>query len=385
MRRSIFPVYKDVRRRLILALESSADDTCAAIVSNHREILSNVVMKQDQIHEQYGGIHPLYATQGHMKNISPAISEAIRRAGVAFGDLDAIATTEGPGMKGCLQIAMVAAKSLVGVSGIPLVGVHHMQAHALTCCLTEENPPQFPFYTLLCSGGHTMIVDAEDVTKMRVLATTNDDSIGNAFDHAAKLLNIPWSGKAPGAALEGFARHTEHLFGHKDEVDCRVKEYRQKLRVPAPSQLLFSYSGLRSAFSRLVDESDGGDVTRVALARAFQSAAVAQLADKVTLALSKSTVEPSSLVVSGGVASNGYLRERLSDVTGRHGLNIYFPAPALCTGGSDLNLPLANHSYHIYADNAAMIAWAAHYKLAKGELANPATLMPRAKWSLEDM
>lgn len=129
MRGSIFPVYKDARRQLILALESSADDTCAAVVSNQREILSNVVMKQDQIHEQYGGIHPLYATQGHMRNISTAISESISRAGVAFGDLDAIATTEGPGMKGCLQIAMVAAKSLVGVSGLPLVGVHHMVGH----------------------------------------------------------------------------------------------------------------------------------------------------------------------------------------------------------------------------------------------------------------
>ena len=139
MRRSIFPVYRDARRRLILALESSADDTCAAIVSSEREILSNVVLKQDQIHEQYGGIHPLYATQGHMRNISTAISEAIRRSGVAFGELDAIATTEGPGMKGCLQIAMVAAKSLVGMSGLPLIGVHHMQAHALTCCLTEQH------------------------------------------------------------------------------------------------------------------------------------------------------------------------------------------------------------------------------------------------------
>ncbi|TIA88766.1 hypothetical protein E3P99_02407 [Wallemia hederae] len=367
MRRSIFPVYRDARRRLILALESSADDTCAAVVSSEREILSNVVLKQDQIHEQYGGIHPLYATQGHMRNISTAISEAIRRSGVAFGELDAIATTEGPGMKGCLQIAMVAAKALVGTSGLPLIGVHHMQAHALTCCLTEQHPPLFPFYTLLCSGGHTMIVDAQDVTRMRVLATTNDDSIGNAFDHAAKLLNIPWAGKAPGAALEGFARAYEHRDEHKVDIESRVQTYRQKLRVPAPSQLMFSYSGLRSAFTRLVDENDAGELTRVALARAFQSAAVAQLADKITLALSRAPVKPSSLVVSGGVASNGYLRERLSRVTSDHGMNIYFPAPALCT------------------DNAAMIAWAAHYKLAKGELADPATLMPRSKWSLEDL
>lgn len=126
MRRTLLPAFTDVRRRLILALESSADDTCAAVVSSHREILSNVVLKQNNIHEQYGGIHPLYAVQGHMMNIPQAINDALRLSNLSLNDMDAIATTQGPGMPGCLQIAIVAAKALAGVSNKPLIGVHHM-------------------------------------------------------------------------------------------------------------------------------------------------------------------------------------------------------------------------------------------------------------------
>ncbi|TIB83606.1 peptidase M22, glycoprotease [Wallemia mellicola] len=366
MRRTLLPAFKDARRRLILALESSADDTCAAVVSSHREILSNVVLKQNNIHEQYGGIHPLYAVQGHMMNIPQAINDALRLSNLSLNDMDAIATTQGPGMPGCLQIAIVAAKALAGVSNKPLIGVHHMQAHALTCTLTEKTPPEFPFYTLLCSGGHTMIVDSESVHKMSILATSHDDSIGNAFDQAAKLLNIPWSlhpSNAPGAALEVFADQ-ENI---KANEVALIKEYRKKLRVPAPGQLLFSYSGLRSAFGRLVEESDKTEMTRKALARAFQAAAVAQLKDKIELALDNAPSKPSSLVVSGGVASNGYLRKSLTELIERQNMSIYFPAPSLCT------------------DNAAMIAWAAHYKLANEDFSNPCTLMSRPKWSLEEL
>lgn len=333
IRRQISNTFNNNKRKLILGLETSADDTCASIVSSNREILSNVVLKQNKIHEQYGGIHPLYAVQGHMMNLPIAVSKSMEDAKVKIEDLDAIATTQGPGMIGCLQVGIMGAKSISSILRKPLIGIHHMQAHALTCLLTEINPPAFPFFTLLCSGGHTMIVDVEDVNKMSILASTLDDSIGNAFDQIAKSLNIPWSlhpSNSPGGALENFADQFHNDINHDEDFN----NFKKILKVPLPGQLQFSYSGLRSAFQRLLNEVDKNDKKKLrSLSRAFQYIAVKQLEDKLSLAFrNNSRSRRSSLIVSGGVASNTYLRNQLKTLTDKYNMDVYFPHPSLCTG-----------------------------------------------------
>ncbi|KAL8283612.1 hypothetical protein RQP46_005407 [Phenoliferia psychrophenolica] len=193
---------------LVLGLESSADDTCASVVSSTRKILSSVVLKQGHVHEVYGGIHPLHAQEAHQANMGVAIRRALQEAQVGLSDLDGIAFTRGPGMHGCLGVCAGAAKALAGATGLPLLGVHHMQAHALTPLLTEEVPPEFPFLTLLVSGGHTLLVLARSETSFKILATCDDESIGAAFDKACRDLRIPYSlgnNGSPGSALEAFS------------------------------------------------------------------------------------------------------------------------------------------------------------------------------------
>lgn len=162
----------------VLALESSADDSCCAIVDADRRIHANVVLKQHEINATQGGINPLRAQEAHERNVPLAIREALRTAGMRIGDVDAIAYTRGPGMYGCLCVCASAARAIAAANGIPLVGVHHMQAHALTPLLTEARPPAFPFLVLLVSGGHTQLVRADSMHDFRVVLTTMDNSIG---------------------------------------------------------------------------------------------------------------------------------------------------------------------------------------------------------------
>lgn len=177
-----------LRRLLVLGIESSADDSCAAIVEcvgSIKTILASVVLKQQSIHEAYGGIHPLYAQKAHQRNVPLAIRQALLEARVQLHELDAIAYTRGPGMNACLAVGATAAKTLAAVTNKPLIGVHHMQAHALTVTLTESTPPPFPFLTLLLSGGHTLLVLARSESQFQILATTTDESIGYAMPFLA--------------------------------------------------------------------------------------------------------------------------------------------------------------------------------------------------------
>ncbi|GAA5885220.1 hypothetical protein JCM6882_009524 [Rhodosporidiobolus microsporus] len=379
---------------VVLGLESSADDTCAAIVDSSRRILSNVVLKQSSIHESFGGIHPLHAQEAHQLNMPIAIQRALAEADVSLSDLNGIAFTRGPGMYGCLSVCAGAAKALAAATGKPLLGVHHMQAHALTPFLTAapNSPyptPQFPFLTLLLSGGHTLLLHASSPSSFRILATTHDESIGACLDKASRDLGVDWAlgGGSPGAALEKFAFPSLSLAG---EAEAPAGDADPSFKVPAfptpfPRQLAFSYAGLRSSLTRILSPNapstspdpppaapDLSEGSKRLLARSFMLAAFKQIEDKVAMALrqaeQRGEERVKGLVVSGGVASNLILRERLRitlDSLDYSDLPLIFPPPKYCT------------------DNAAMIAHVGVQRLLAGRT-DPLTVMQRSKWSVEE-
>ncbi|PFH51999.1 hypothetical protein AMATHDRAFT_141146 [Amanita thiersii Skay4041] len=354
----------------VLALESSADDTCAAVVNDSHRILSNVVMKQNDLHEVYGGIHPEVAIQAHQRNMPLAVQQALKDANVDIvKDIDGVAFTRGPGIGGCLSVGSNAAKSLAAALNKPLVGVHHMQAHALTSLLTSwPNPPSFPFLTLLVSGGHTLLLLAISSRSFKILATTLDESVGRSFDKVSRMLGLKWTSLGPGAALEQFCLEN---FSDNDSV---LSEHATVFPRPMPGRLAFSYASLHSHVERYLFSRGGikqlNVETRRIIARAFQEAAVSQLIDKLLLGLKwcqNNNITITTIVVSGGVASNLYLRERCVLASDRfHGVDFVYPPLHLCT------------------DNAVMIGWASMTRfLAQDHDDYTIDLLP--KWSIEDL
>ncbi|KAI8388318.1 Gcp-like domain-containing protein [Radiomyces spectabilis] len=310
--------YTSIRPLKVLGIETSCDDTSAAIVTSDRQILAEVVKGQQEMHEPMGGIVPTLASRGHSRNLPAVICETLDRAGLTVADLDAIAVTRGPGLPPCLPVGLNAAKTLAAVSKKPLIGVHHMEAHALTARLTTPHPsnlpsPMFPFMTLLISGGHTLLLTANDLGDYTQLGTTLDNAVGEAIDKTARLLNLEWiKGRrgGPGAALEQAA-----LQGNPDR-------YMDRLPMPMlqrnKSVCGFSFSGLKTAVARLievekvVDLSVSQDVSD--MAAAFQLVCIRHIEQKLRLALDLEVVQNkkplTALVVSGGVASNKLFRSR---------------------------------------------------------------------------
>ncbi|KAG8746980.1 hypothetical protein FRC10_002779 [Ceratobasidium sp. 414] len=334
-----------------------------------------------------------------MKSSEPlALQQALVESKLGIDDIDGIAFTRGPGMPGCLNVGAGAARTLAAALQKPLVGVHHMQAHALTALYTTQPPPTYPFLSLLISGGHTLLLLAHSSSDFKILATTRDENIGNAFDRVATLLRVPWSKEwSAGASLERFALNAA-------ELDA-------PFHVPMPGKLEFSYSGLSSSVRSYILGRSGPNMhfepldiptnsslkhpptperaamqerirrtvdamslsERQSIAAAFQRAAVAQLEAKVKLGLKeciRTGVHPTSVVVSGGVASNTYLRERLRtmarDLGSSAEIELAFPPPALCT------------------DNAVMIAWAALERFRNKDY-DDLTIGIRPVWSIEDI
>lgn len=337
----------------------------------------SIVLKQD--HGATRGIEPLAAANGHAANLPTAIAKALQeghRQGLLANtslpeEIDAIAVTQGPGMAACLTQGLSMAKLLSALWDRPLVYVHHMVAHTLTPLLTEHDdspgdtsdsrPIRAPFLVFLLSGGHTQLVLCESFSQFRILAATRDNSIGDAFDKAARAFNIAfdWSSTAPGAALESFARPGESF----------------DFPVPVRGRAEFSYSGLLSSIPRLIKAQPGllDDDTRLrAAAFAFQAAAFAQIQDKIKMVFRNKIhawhLDPTligDLVVSGGVASNATLRLSLAaqlQSLERTDVKLHFPPPHLCT------------------DNAAMIA---HAALVDWRPTRNLSLKPRARWSME--
>ncbi|ORX58148.1 peptidase M22, glycoprotease [Hesseltinella vesiculosa] len=295
---------------VVLGIETSCDDTSAAIVRSDRTILSEVVRGQQSLHEPMGGVVPTLASKGHSENMPGVICEALDKAQLTVDQLDAIAVTRGPGLPPCLPVGLNAAKTLAAVHKKPLIGVHHMEGHALTARLASEQV-QFPFMALLISGGHTLLLVAHQLGHYQILATTLDDAMGEAIDKTARALALPWvKGRrgGPGAALEQAALQGDPA--------------RFASRLPMPmlqrnkSVLAFSFSGLKTAVARLIEKDRILDHPQLVsdMAAAFQTVCVQHLEQKLTMALENETQQTpnlSALVVSGGVASNLFFRSRL--------------------------------------------------------------------------
>jgi N6-L-threonylcarbamoyladenine synthase len=328
---------------IILGLESSCDDTAAALVTSDRRILSQAVVSQNDAHRPFGGVVPEIAARAHVQILPGLIEQVLREAKLKIGDVDAVAATAGPGLIGGVMVALLTAKGIALSAGKPLVAVNHLEGHALSPRLVDPDLG-FPYLLLLVSGGHCQILEVLGVGEYRRLATTIDDAAGEAFDKAAKLLDLPYPG---GPAIEQLA----------EEGDPRA--------VPLPRPLVgsgephFSFAGLKSAVQRAVAS---GDYSAADIAASFQQAVVDCLVDRTSLALARS--DAPALVVAGGVAANQAIRSALQRLAMENGRAFSVPPAWLCT------------------DNAAMIAWAGAERFELGlcdDLSTPA----RARWPLD--
>jgi N6-L-threonylcarbamoyladenine synthase len=331
---------------LLLCIESSCDETAAAVVRDGRQVLANIIASQVDVHARYGGVVPELASRKHVEAISVVIDQALTQAGVTLEQIEGVVTTRGPGLIGALLVGLAAAKAIAYAREIPLVGVHHMEGHILAPLL--EAPLEFPFLALAVSGGHTHLYQVDGIGHYQILGRTLDDAAGEAFDKAAKLLGLSYPGGVLIDRLAATGNATAIPFPrplmHQDNLD-------------------FSFSGIKTAVLNYVRRQpqpiEGDHLADVAAS--FQAAVVDVLVHKTRLALKRSGLQ--RLVVAGGVACNSGLRARMGALAAE-GIDVRFPAPLLC------------------ADNAAMLAVAGDAYLSQGRRA-PLDLGALANWPLD--
>lgn len=337
---------------IVLGLESSCDETAAAVVTGEKEILSNVVLSQNDAHAPFGGVVPEIAARAHVTEMDRLVDQAMTEAGVSYSDLSAVAATAGPGLIGGVLVGLMTAKAIASVAGVPLIGVNHLEGHALTARLTDD--VAFPYLLLLVSGGHSQLLVVEGVGQYRRLGTTIDDAVGEAFDKTAKMLELGFPG---GPAVEKAAAS-----GNPDRFDFpRPMKGREGCN--------FSFSGLKTAVRQAREKlgEEAGETDIADLAASFQKAAVESLMDRVAKALDLFVEDHGNggtLVVAGGVAANQYLKGALERLAHDKGIQLKVPPPRLCT------------------DNGAMIAWAGIERLKAG-FTDGLDLMARARWPLD--
>ena len=333
---------------LVLGIESSCDETAVALVRGDRTIVAQAIASQEAEHAPYGGVVPEIAARAHAERLAPMLAKVMTEAGVALGDVDAIAATAGPGLIGGVMVGLVSAKALAMAAEKPLIAVNHLEGHALSPRLADAGLG-FPYLLLLVSGGHCQILSVEGVGRYRRLATTIDDALGEAFDKTAKILGLGYPG---GPAVERLA-----LEGDAGSV-------------PLPRPLKgarephFSFAGLKSAVLRAKESGAHADAD---ICASFQQAAVECLIDRLARALETAGPCP-ALVVAGGVAANRTVRAALEAFAARHAMRFTAPPLALCT------------------DNAAMIAWAGCERLAAeglGFAGDPLDFVARPRWPLD--
>lgn len=336
----------NTERIIILGIESSCDETSAAVCVDGK-ILSNVIASQD-VHVKYGGVVPELASRAHMQNIVPVVDQAVKKAGIVLNDLDAVAFTQAPGLIGALLVGTSFSKSLSLGLDIPLIGIHHMQAHVLSN-LIEEPKPAFPFLCLTVSGGHTQIVLCKDPLNMEILGETIDDAAGEAFDKSAKLLGLPYPG---GPLIDQYASKGDPNRFHFPE--------------PQIEGLNFSFSGVKTSIMYFLQKQIKEHPNFINdhlndLCASIQQTIINILMHKLKKASLETGIK--NICIAGGVSANKGLRNALHLYEGKYNWKIHIPSFEYCT------------------DNAAMIAITGYYKFIKGEASTlHASASARASW-----
>jgi N6-L-threonylcarbamoyladenine synthase len=332
----------------ILAIESSCDESAAAILDASRGLLAHEIFSQIDLHRVFGGVVPELASRDHVRRLLPLVRTVMAKAGTEPRDLNGVAYTAGPGLIGALLTGASLARSLAYAWKVPALGVHHLEGHLLAPLL-EPDPPPFPHVALLVSGGHTMLIEVRAIGRYRLLGETRDDAAGEAFDKTAKLLGLPYPGGPELARLAEGGRPGAFEF--------------PRPMVDRPG-LEFSFSGLKTAVLHAIRGLEMTDALRADVAEGVQSSIVETLTIKALRALEETGLD--TLVVSGGVSANSNLRARLADAARREGARVYYPRIEFCT------------------DNAAMIAVAGLARLKAGQHDGLA-IEARARWTLESL
>lgn len=314
---------------ICLAIESSCDETSVAIVKNGRDVLSNIIATQIDIHKKYGGVVPEIASRNHVENITYVVKEAIEKAEIKPEDVDIIGCTYGPGLVGALLVGLSTAKAMAYALNKPLVGVHHIEGHIAANYITHKDLTP-PYLCLVVSGGHSHLVYVEDYTKFNVLGKTRDDAVGEAFDKVSRAVGLGY----PGGPI----------------IDKMAKEGKPTYKLPRThfENLDFSFSGVKTAVLNLINKEKDLNVND--LCASFEEAVTDVLVENVLRAVDELHV--SKVAIAGGVSANSYLRDRMQKIGSMHNLKIYYPELILCT------------------DNAAMIGAAAYYNFLAGKVSS---------------
>ncbi|MBP3361948.1 MAG: tRNA (adenosine(37)-N6)-threonylcarbamoyltransferase complex transferase subunit TsaD [Clostridia bacterium] len=325
--------------KLILGIESSCDETAAAVTLNGRTVLSSIINTQIDIHKKYGGVVPEIASRCHINAIDAVLDEALEAAGITLQDIDAIAVTCGPGLVGALLVGVSEAKALAYAAGKPLIGVHHIKGHIMAN-LIEHKELTPPFVCLVASGGHSHIVNVKDYTEFEILARTRDDAAGEAFDKISRVLGLGYPG---GPLIDTLAAEGNENAAEFPRVTL------------SDGSLDFSFSGVKTAVINYLHnaEQKGEEINKADIAASFQAAVTDVLCDHTIAAAKKAGSE--IITLAGGVAANSVLRSKMTKRAGAEGIKVLYPPPVLCT------------------DNAAMIACCGYYQLLKDDFA-PLTL-----------
>lgn len=314
---------------LCLAIETSCDETSVAIVKNGREVLSNVISTQIDIHTKYGGVVPEIASRNHVENITYVVDEAVEKANIKLEDVDIIACTYGPGLVGALLVGVSTAKAMAYALKKPFVGVHHIEGHIAANYITHQELKP-PYLCLVVSGGHSHLVYVKDYTEFEILGKTRDDAVGEAFDKVARVVGLEYPG------------------GPK--IDKMAKEGQVKYNLPRTyfENLDFSFSGIKTAVINLVHKEK--DINIEDLCASFEDAVTDVLVQNTLKAVD--VVKTDKIAIAGGVSANSYIRKQMEEAAGKRGIKVYYPELVLCT------------------DNAAMIGAAAYYNFINGKVSD---------------